>query len=364
MDLDTRFSSRFFQKITKALNIETWISTQYHYQTNGQVERRIRTLKQLMRFYVNKRQNNWCEALPKIAAALNGAPHESLGMSPYQALYGRPYRVLPALVHSATKVPAADEMISNHEANRREIELALNHARFRQTVQAQKKRGPQQEWSPGQRVLIYGKAYNPPKGRSRKLLPRWFGPFSISEYDAYTQNYKLDLGARYKRQKPWFHSSVLKLYQENDNDKFPSRTFSRPEPIFIESQEEWEVQQILDHRLQQNRHEFLIRWKGYPPEDDSWEPLENLKGSQEAIAEFWKENQMENEAPKISTHYIRRAWSSMTVSVTTPKSSEDIPEFWDPYSDGEYDSSGDDIYEEETYFNPQNEDEMLWHQES
>jgi len=186
----------------------------------------------------------------------------------------------------------------------------------------------------------------------------------MSEYDAYTQNYKLDLGARNKRQKPWFHSSVLKLYQENDNDKFPSRTFSRPEPIFIESQEEWEVQQILDHRLQQNRHEFLIRWKDYPPEDDSWEPLENLKGSQEAIAEFWKENQMENEAPKISTHYIRRAWSPMTVSVSTPKSSEDIPEFWDPYSDGEYDSSGDDNYEEETYFNPQNEDEMLWHQES
>jgi hypothetical protein len=85
----------------------------------------------------------------------------------------------------------------------------------------------------------------------------------------------------------------LKLYQENDNDRFPSRTFSRPETIFIENQEELEVQQILDHRLQQNRHEFLIRWKGYPLEDDSWEPLENLKGSQEAIAEFWKENQME-----------------------------------------------------------------------
>ena len=54
----------------------------------------------------------------------------------------------------------------------------------------------------------------------------------------------------------------------------------------------------------------------------------------------------------------------MTVSVSTLKSSKDIPEFWDPYSDGEYDSSGDDIYEEETYFNPQNKDEMLWHQES
>jgi hypothetical protein len=54
----------------------------------------------------------------------------------------------------------------------------------------------------------------------------------------------------------------------------------------------------------------------------------------------------------------------MTVSVTTPKSSEDIPEFWDPSSDVEYDSFGDDVYEEETYFNHQNEDDILWHHKS
>jgi hypothetical protein len=55
-------------------------------------------------------------------------------MSPYQALYSRPYQVLPALVHNGTKVPAADEIISNQEANRKEVELALNHERFRQTM--------------------------------------------------------------------------------------------------------------------------------------------------------------------------------------------------------------------------------------
>ena len=67
----------------KSLSIEIWMATQYHHQTNGQVECRIRTIKQMMRNYVNKRQNDWCQALPKIVAAINGAPHESLGMSPY-----------------------------------------------------------------------------------------------------------------------------------------------------------------------------------------------------------------------------------------------------------------------------------------
>jgi len=62
------------------------MATQYHHQMNGQVERRIRTLKQLMRNFVDFRQNNWSSALPAIAAAMNGAPHESLGISPYHDL--------------------------------------------------------------------------------------------------------------------------------------------------------------------------------------------------------------------------------------------------------------------------------------
>jgi len=64
--------------------------TQYHHQTNGQVERRIRTLKQPMRNFFNPRQNNWSGALPAIAAAMNGALRESLAIWPYHALYGRP----------------------------------------------------------------------------------------------------------------------------------------------------------------------------------------------------------------------------------------------------------------------------------
>ena len=58
MDQDPRFTSRFFQQAMKSLNIEIWMATQYHHQTNGQVERRIRTIKQMMRNFVNKRQND------------------------------------------------------------------------------------------------------------------------------------------------------------------------------------------------------------------------------------------------------------------------------------------------------------------
>jgi len=58
------------------------MATQYYHPTNGQVERRMRTLKEMMRNFVNKRQNNWSPALPPIAAAMNGAPHDFLHTSP------------------------------------------------------------------------------------------------------------------------------------------------------------------------------------------------------------------------------------------------------------------------------------------
>ena len=87
LDQDSRSTSKFWSRMMKSLGIQVWRATQSHDQTNRQVERRIRTLKQLMRNFVNPRQNNWSGALPAIAAAMNGAPHESLGISPYYALY-------------------------------------------------------------------------------------------------------------------------------------------------------------------------------------------------------------------------------------------------------------------------------------
>jgi len=50
---DSLFTSKFWSQMMKSLGIQVWMATQYHHQTNGQVERRIRTLKQLRRNFVN-----------------------------------------------------------------------------------------------------------------------------------------------------------------------------------------------------------------------------------------------------------------------------------------------------------------------
>ena len=157
LDQDSRFTSKFWSQMMKSFGIQVWMATQYHHQTNGQVERRIRTLKQMMRNFVNKRQNNWSGALPAIAAAVNGAPHESLGISPSHALYGRPGQIFNPVQRSASKIPAVDEILNVDEVTRMEVDMARKHATFRQTVQADKRRKPLQEpFKNGSRVLVRG----------------------------------------------------------------------------------------------------------------------------------------------------------------------------------------------------------------
>jgi len=154
---------------------------------------------------------------------MNGAPHQSLGISPYHALYGRSWKIFNPVQRSASKVPAVDDILNAHEGTRMEVDMVRKHATFRQSVQADKRRKPLPEpFKNGSRVLVRGRPYTSSPGRSKKLEPRCFGPFKVLEYLPDTDNYKLQLPPRMARQKPYFHVSSLKEYRENDPDRFKS----------------------------------------------------------------------------------------------------------------------------------------------
>jgi len=117
--------------------------------------------------------------------------------------------------------------------------MARKHATFQQTVQADKRRKhPPQPFKTGTRVLVIGRPYTASPGQSKKLEPRWFGPFKVIAHDEDTNNYKLELPRRMARQKPYFHISSLKAYNENDPDRFASRRMDKPAPVLIDNAEE------------------------------------------------------------------------------------------------------------------------------
>ena len=62
-----------------------------------------------------------------------------------------------------------------------------------------------------------------------------------------------------------------------------------PKPVIIKGEEEFEVEKILNKRMVRGKEKFLVRWKGYTAEEDTWENKENLENAKELVEEFERE---------------------------------------------------------------------------
>jgi hypothetical protein len=79
------------------------------------------------------------------------------------------------------------------------------------------------------------------------------------------------------RAHPHFHTSELKLYWPKDVDSFSSREPPRPDAIDVDGRSEYFVEKIVDERTYRRKKQYMVKWVGYPDEEDSWEPLWNVE---------------------------------------------------------------------------------------
>ncbi|KAJ4957381.1 hypothetical protein NE237_024492 [Protea cynaroides] len=88
-DRDPRFTSKFWEGLQKAMGTTLRFSTTFHPQTDGQSERTIQILEDMLRACVIDFKGSWDEKLPLIEFAYNNSYQATIQMSPYEALYGR-----------------------------------------------------------------------------------------------------------------------------------------------------------------------------------------------------------------------------------------------------------------------------------
>ena len=91
-DRDPCFTSRFWPKLQDAMGTKLHFSTAFHPQTDGQSERTIQTLKDMLRACVMEFKGSWDNYLALIEFAKNNNYQSSIGMAPYEALYSRKCR--------------------------------------------------------------------------------------------------------------------------------------------------------------------------------------------------------------------------------------------------------------------------------
>ncbi|GKD15778.1 putative reverse transcriptase domain-containing protein [Tanacetum coccineum] len=115
-DRDSHFTSRFWQSLQSALGTQLDMSTSYHPKTDGQSERTIRTLKDMLRACVIDFGKGWEKHLPLVEFSYNNSYHASIKAAPFEALYGRKCRspicwaevgdvqlTGPEIIHETTK---------------------------------------------------------------------------------------------------------------------------------------------------------------------------------------------------------------------------------------------------------------------
>jgi len=88
-DRDRLFTSHYWKTLIAAIGTKLRMSTAYHLETDGQIERTNQTMEVYLRYYVSYKQNNWVLLLPMAQLALNDKRSDITGLSPFFTNYGR-----------------------------------------------------------------------------------------------------------------------------------------------------------------------------------------------------------------------------------------------------------------------------------
>ncbi|WRX07614.1 Integrase [Theobroma cacao] len=140
LDRDPRFTSRFWQRFQEALGTKLKFSTAFHPQTDGQSEKTIQTMEDMLRACVMDFLGSWDRHLPLVEFAYNNSFQSSIGMAPYEALYGRKCRTPLCWDEVGERKLASVELIELTNDKIKVIRERLKVAQDRQKSYADKRR--------------------------------------------------------------------------------------------------------------------------------------------------------------------------------------------------------------------------------
>ncbi|GJU49672.1 putative reverse transcriptase domain-containing protein [Tanacetum coccineum] len=172
-DRDPRFASNFWRSLQKALGTSLDMSTAYHPQTDGQSERTIQTLEDMLRACVIDFGNGWVKHLPLVEFSYNNSYHASIKAAPFEALYGRKCRSPVCWAEVGEVQLTGPEIVQETTEKIIQVKQRMQAARDRQKSYADLKRKPM-EFEVGDKVML---KVSPWKGVVRfgkrgKLNPR------------------------------------------------------------------------------------------------------------------------------------------------------------------------------------------------
>ena len=270
-DRDSKFTSRWWKELQRILGAKLLMSTSFHPQTDGQSERAIRNVTQILRAVVRPDQRDWAEKIDMVEFAINSSVSETTGYAPFELARGYMPSMIKEIRNDENFVQEVKSFAITALQNLADAHDAIIEARTFQTEKANKKRRGDPEIAVGELVYLSTKNLTLPKDRARKLCPKFIGPFKIASSQPETSNYVLELptALQARRIHPKFHIALLRPHHPLEDAIFPNRAQPEPYDFGSPEEQEWFVDEIVGHRwATPKRVEYQVRWS---LGDTTWE---------------------------------------------------------------------------------------------
>ena len=256
----------------------------FHPQTDEQTERVNEELEQYLRIFIDHRQEQWPEWLGMAEFVYNNKAHSSTRTLPFKVNYKQDSR-MGFEGRKKGKYQGAEKFIEKIKEIQEEAKAVLEKAQEEIKKYINRKRREVDDYKVRDLVMLSTKdlKYQMVGRRTEKLTERFVGPYRIKKIVS-SNTVELELPSTVKIHPVVNISRIRKYIGQVERQKKEQLL-----PVIIEGEEEWEVERILNKRRVRGKDKYLVRWKGFTAESDTWEGRENLRNAKEAIKEFEKE---------------------------------------------------------------------------
>lgn len=272
-DNGAEFIASVTKEVCNLLGIQQLFSSSYHPETNGLVEDENKIVKQVIEKYVDLTQTDWDIWLQPLMFSLRTSIQDSVGMSPFEVMFGIKPRFpgeidVPTKTHFAKdlkeKMKQIDDLVKEN--------LMTSQSKRKERID-EKNREKLISYKVGDEVWILEER-KPEKGTTKKLRPKWRGPYTVMEVlspqvilvkltgDESSKAMKVNI----KRTKPY---SRWKGKERNA------------------SRDYYEIEAVRKHRKKNGMNEYLVRWKGRTKSSDSWVKESDLDAD-ELLNAYWR----------------------------------------------------------------------------
>jgi len=267
-DRDPKFTSRFWKTFCERLGTRLAMSTAFHPQTDGKVERANAVLEEVLRCYCHQTEQDWAQFLPSTEFAINNSHSDAIGMTPFMANYGfeplGPWAVTP----SNLDMPDVEARIAMLQEVHELCRNALRRAKDRMLRYAANRRR-EVTYQVGDRVLIATKHLSLPLDNTRrKLACVYIGPFEVTKGGDSAVTVDLPPELARTGLHPTFNVARVRPYYP----RLGAAPTTVPKTVFVGNEEQEIIDFLLARRtaLDGSEPEYLVRWKGHGSSEDTW----------------------------------------------------------------------------------------------